>query len=136
MGIEVEGLKEFNAAIRKAVDSDLRKRIGQSNKEIGQLIISKLEPRPVPQAVGQGAGAAIRPSATAREVVLKAGGKHRAKAAPMQQWGRVHVASFGAAPKRPFIMGTAMKHQEEIEKKYLEGVIDAVGPAFYEAKES
>lgn len=131
--IQIDGLEEFNRAIRKAVDQDLRKRIGQANKKIGQLVISKLSPRPVPQAVGQGAGATVRASAAMREVLLKAGGKHRT-AAPFQQWGRTHVASFGAAPKRPFILGTAEQHIDEIEDAYLEGIIEAMEPAFYEAK--
>lgn len=130
--IEVEGLRELNKAIRKAVDTDLPKRMAQANKKIGELVISKLEPRPVPEAVGAGAGSAIRPSASLKGVLIRVGGKHRT-GAPGQQWGRVHVSSIGAAPARPFILGSAAAHEPEIAEAYLEGVIEAMEPAFHEA---
>lgn len=133
--LEVEGLREFNRAVRKSTDRGLKKRIGQSNKEIGRLIISKLKPRPVPQAVGSGAGAAVRPSATAREVVLRVGGKHRTHP-PFQQWGRTHVSSAGGAPPRPFILGTAQDHRKEIEEAYLDGIATAMRPAFHKTEVS
>lgn len=128
--IELDGLKPLMRAVRQSTDKDLKKRMGQSNKEIGKLVISKLEPRPIPQAVGRGAGATVRPSATAREVLLRVGGKHRTRA-PLQQWGRTHVSSFGGAPPRPHILGTAEKHRKEIESKYLDGIATAMKPAFH-----
>lgn len=131
--IEVLGLKELNQAIRRATDQDLRKRVGQANKKIGQLVISKLRPRPVPQAVGTGAGSKVRASATVREVLLRAGGSHRSRP-PLQQWGRNHVTSFGPAPQRPFILGTAQQHSGEIEDAYLKGLAEAMTPAFYKVE--
>src|SRR5690606_36444435 len=67
--IEVEGLKEFNRAVRAAKDKQLDKRIGQANKKIGQLVIDRLSPSPDPRAIGAGRGATVRPSASKREVL-------------------------------------------------------------------
>lgn len=133
--IKVEGLKELNRAIRKANDQGLRKRVGAANKKIGQLVITKLRPRPVPEAVGMGAGSKVRASAAMREVLLRAGGSHRQRA-PLSQWGRSHVASFGPAPKRPFILGTAEAHRREIEAAYMGALADAMEPAFYKVEKT
>lgn len=126
---EVEGLRELNKAVRRASDQGLRKRLGSANKQVGQFIITKLHPRPVPEAVGQGAGATVRPSATMREVLLKAGGKHRTHA-PMQQWGKRQVGS-ASPPQRPFILGTAQRHRREIENEYMKAIREAMQPAFW-----
>lgn len=130
--IEVEGLKDLNRLARRAADSRLPARIGEVNKDIGRLVISHLQPRPVPAAVGEGSGADVRPSATKREVLLRVGGKFRTHA-PMQQWGRRQVRS-AAPPKRPFILGTAERHRKEIEKAYMKGLMEAMSPAFWKAK--
>lgn len=133
--IEVEGLKELNRAVSRAVDRELPKRMGLANKRVGQLVISKLEPRPDPRAVGAGAGSTVRPSATRREVVLRVGGAHRAKGryTKMQPWGKRRVAKPGTrTPARPFIQGTAIRNMAEIEQTWLEAVMDALGPAFFE----
>lgn len=137
--IQVEGYREFVRASRKAVDSELPKRIGQAHKEVGRFIISKLEPPPVPEAVGAGYGAAVRPSATKREVVLMVGGKHRDRGSfeitRMTQWGKRFVGVPGRRhPKRPYIIQTALKHETEIRQKLQDEVLAALHPAFYKAE--
>ncbi|HEX7099661.1 MAG TPA: hypothetical protein VF377_10500 [Acidimicrobiia bacterium] len=131
--IEVEGLRELNRAIRKATDQTLRRRVGAANKKIGQLVITRLRPRPVPEAVGMGGGAQVRASAAMREVLLRAGGSHRVRP-PMQQWGRVAVSSFGPKPKRPFILGTAEAHRRQIETEYMDALAEAMAPAFWKVE--
>jgi len=125
--IELDGLREFNRAVRKSTDRELPKRIGLANKSIGQLVISKL-PSGAPQAVGTGAGAAIRPSATKREVLLRVGGAHRAnraaetgKKTKVFQWGRRAVPPF-IRNSRPHIMGTVNDNRREIEKAYFKAI--------------
>ena len=134
-GIEVVGLKEFQRQVRRSTDKGLPKRLGQANKEIGQLVISKLEPRPDPAAVGRGAGAKVRPSASKREVLLRVGGKHRADHSPQQQWGKRHVGRVGErAPERPYIKRTADSHRKEIGRKWIKAVAQAMKPAFHDTQ--
>lgn len=131
--IEVEGLKEFNQAVRRMRSQALNKRLGQANKKIGQLVIDRLSPRPTPAAVGTGKGASVRPSASKREVLLRVGGSHRPKP-PLSVWGARRVLRVGQpAPDRPFIQGTAERYEDEIGDAYLTALVDAFGPAFYEA---
>jgi hypothetical protein len=130
--IEVEGLWEFQRAARRAVDTELPRRLGQANKDIGRLVISKLRPRPDPRAVGVGAGAAVRPSASKREVLLRVGGKHRAGRTPEMQWGRRPARIPGQRPpKRPYIRETVERHRGEIEDAWLAAVAKAMKPAFH-----
>jgi hypothetical protein len=130
--IEVEGLKEFQRAVRFAADTGLTKELGQANKKIGQLVVDRLSPRPDPAAVGTGAGATVRPSATRREVLLRVGGKHREGRTPIMQWGRRPGPSpFGRRPKRPYIRWTVERHRQEIEREWLKAVAKAMKPAFY-----
>lgn len=134
-GIEVDGLREFNTAVRKAVDSELPKRIGEANKSIGALVVSRLDPRPDPKATGTGSGASVRPSASKREVLLRVGGTHRASGVHTKQqpWGKRRVVPPGTrVPPRPNIQGTALQHQTEIEHAWLQAVSAALGPAFAE----
>lgn len=133
-GIEVDGLRELNLAVRRAVDSDLPKRMGLANKAIGELVISKLSPSPDPAAVGIGAGATVRASASKREVLLRVGGAHRAKP-PLSVWGKRRSIGFGrSVPKRPFITETARRHEDEIADAYLHAVANALSPAFYDTE--
>ena len=128
--IEVEGLKEFQIAARRAVDSDLPKRLGQAHKHIGELVISKLQPRPDPAAVGSGAGSSVRASASKRDVLLRVGGTHRARP-PLSIWGRTRTLRVGqSAPARPYIRGTIDRHQDEIGTAYLEAISQAMSGAF------
>lgn len=129
--IEVDGLKEFQRAVRKSTDTELPKRLGQANKSIGQLVISKLEPKPDPAAVGKGAGSTIRPSASKRDVLLRVGGTHRAGRTPQMRWGKFPGRNArDPAPDRPHIRGTVERHRKEIEKAYLDATQDAMSGAF------
>jgi hypothetical protein len=134
--IEVEGWRELQRAARRAADRDLPKRLGQANKKIGQRFIRDwLEPKPDPAAVGTGAGATVRPSASKREVLLRVGGAHRAGKTPRMQWGRRTARRPGVpAPKRPFIRESAEKHRDEIEQAWLEAVSEAMDPAFWKTE--
>lgn len=127
--LEVDGLREFNRAVRRSVDDDLPKRIGRANKAIGELVITRLRPRPEPAAVGAGRGAEVRASASKREVQLRVGGAHR-KVVPQQQWGKNPVRSFRRAPQRPYIVETADRNYDEISDRYLTAIAAALDPAF------
>lgn len=133
-GIEVDGLKPLQLAVRRSADSDLPKRMGQANKRIGELVISKLQPKPDPSAVGAGAGASVRASASKREVLLRVGGSHRPKP-PLSVWGKRRVLRVGgSAPKRPYITETARRHEDEIGEAYLEAISQAMSGAFYKTE--
>lgn len=127
--LRVEGLQEFQRQVSRAVDRDIPKRIGQVHRDVGQLVISKLRPRPVPEAVGAGRGAAVRPSAARREVTLRVGGAHREKP-PLTQWGKRRLRLFRPAPERPNILGTAVEHRDTIMAMLEDGYIRALKPPF------
>ena len=132
--IQVEGLKEFNAAVRRSADVELPKRIGQANKQIGTLVVSRLNPRPDPRAVGVSTGATVRPSASKREVILRVGGSHRAagRHTKKQQWGRRRVVPVGTrTPARPDIQGTGRANLDQIGQLWLEAISAAMSGAFY-----
>lgn len=130
-GIRVEGVRELTRALNRAGSKDLTKEMGQANKRIGQTIISRLSPKPV--TVGRGAGAKVRPSASARLVQLRAGGAHRNDPENRERWGRAPGSSapaiaavpWGRVPpksrssRRPTIVGTALKVFPRIEDEYL-----------------
>ena len=134
--LDRESWKQFQSAVRRAKDTELPKRIGQANKAIGARFISDwLEPKPDPAAVGLGAGAAVRPSASKREVLLRVGGKHRADHSPQMQWGKRPARVPGQrAPKRPFIRESAERHRDEMYDAWLEAVAEAMAPAFYDTE--
>lgn len=132
--IQVEGFEQFRREARRAADTDLPKRLGQANRDIGRLVISRLQPRPAPAAVGEGAGASVRPSSSKREVLLRVGGKHRAGRAPKAVWGRRKGGDLRRAPARPHIRGTVERHRNEIEQAWLDAVARAMRPAFYETE--
>lgn len=125
--IQVEGLNELVAGIRRA-DPELAKRIGLVHREIGAMVISRLRPAPTPAAVGRGSGASVRPSSTAREVLLRVGGSFRETRA--QQWGRRQQPPFQDTPPRPYIVETARANQDEVEQMFLDGVERALKPPF------
>lgn len=131
--IRVEGLKEFQRASRKAADTELPKRLGQANKELGRKFIDTwLQPKPDPAAVGQGAGATVRPSASKREVLLRTGGKHRAGRTPQAQWGKRRGGDLRNAPARPYIRESVERHRDDIEREWLQGMKQAMDPAFHD----
>lgn len=129
--VRIEGLREFQRAARRAADSDLPRRLGRAHKHIGRLVIARLRPRPTPEAVGKGAGAAVRPSASKREVLLRVGGKHRADHTPYMQWGKRPGRKVERdAPPRPYIRETVERNRDEIETAYLKAVSAAMAGAF------
>lgn len=133
--IQVEGLKEFQRAVRQARDKDLNKRLGQANKHIGQLVIDRLYPNPDPRATGAGKGATVRASASKREVLLRVGGTHRASGryTHMQPWGAKRVVRPGTStPPRPFIQGTGEREFDVIGDAWLDATMAALRPAFAE----
>lgn len=133
--IEVEGLKQFQMAVRRAVSGPLPKEMGEAHREIGELVITKLDPKPDPKAVGSGKGATVRASASKRDVLLRVGGSHRASGehTRKQPWGRLRVVRPGTpAPDRPHIRGTIDKHADEIGDAYLKAISQAMSGAFAE----
>jgi hypothetical protein len=130
--IRVEGLKEFQQAVRRATGGALDKQLGQANKSIGQLVISRLAPSPNVAAVGEGAGAAVRASAAKREVLLRVGGAHRAGRSPQMQWGKKPgPMAFRQRPPRPYIRETVEQNRDAIEQAWLKAISQAMTPAFY-----
>lgn len=123
--VEVEGYKEFQAAARRA-QGDLPKKLGQIHKKIGALVISKLHP----PSVGSGAGARVRPSASKREVLIRVGGGWRNQDPRVLQWGKSQEWPGGHAPDRPDILGTAERHQRQIEEMLLAGIEEHFKPPF------
>lgn len=126
--VEVEGLKEFNQAVRQIKSRELDRQMGQANKRIGELVISRLRPAPDPAAIGVGKGAAVRPSASKREVQLRVGGAHRASGehTKKQPWGARRVVPVGTpVGPRPFIQGTAERNFDDIADAWMDAVMDA-----------
>jgi len=140
--IEISGLKEFQAAARRAVDTELPYRLGQAHKHIGQMVIDRLSPSSDPAAVGKGYGAPVRASATKRSVLLRVGGAHRVSASiPVPTtskdryaygyWGkRAGPLAFQRRPKRPHIRGTIENNRDEIGTEYLKAISAAMSGAF------
>lgn len=136
--IKVENLRELQRAIRKQ-QGEMPKAIGQAHKDIGAMVIGKL-PEGDPHAVGAGSGASVRPSATKREVLLRAGSGARVERASQDgvplhwtQWGRRPVRPF-APDARPYIVGTIEENQDEIEQMFLDEMVKILGPAFFKAE--
>lgn len=129
--IAVEGLDGLNRALRRAETDGIVKAVGRANKRIGRKFIDEwLHPSPKPSAVGAGAGAKVRPSAAKREMKLRVGGKHRAGNTPYMQWGKRPVREPGVrAPERPFIVGSVMRHREQIFDAWLDAISDELREA-------
>ena len=135
--IEVEGLRELQAAIRAQVGK-LPDALGKAHKNVGAFIIGKL-PAGNPNAVGAGTGATVRASATKREVLLMVGTNARTALAEkagvgvaVEQWGRTEVQPFESG--RPYILGTIEENEEAIGQFFLDEVTKALAPAFYSAE--
>lgn len=125
--------KDLQRAIRKSADKDLPKRMGKANKKTGELVISKLQPQPTPRAVGRGRGAAVRPSASKREVLLRVGGAHRGS--HREQWGKnPDLSALPSPPPRPHIRQTVADHRDEIEQFWLAAISKAMSGAFHDTK--
>lgn len=124
--------KRFQREVRRSTDQDLPKKIGQANRHIGALVISRLQPRPDPAAVGEGAGAEVRPSASKREVLLRVGGAHRAGHTPQMRWGkRAGRPIRRQAPERPYIRQTVENNRDDIEQGWLHAISRAMDSAFH-----
>lgn len=123
--IELEGFKEFRGAVKKANGGTLPKELGQAHKEVGKFVIDHLQPKPIPSAVGAGAGAAVRASASKREVLLRVGGAYRP--ANFYQWGRKAVRPQSSG--RPYIVETARANEDEIINMMLKSVNQALKDA-------
>jgi hypothetical protein len=122
-----EGVPELLRAI-KAIEPRLVKQIGQRNKAIGQRIIDKAFPKP--EAVGAGAGAKAKPSAAANVLRIIAGGKHRSQR--VQQWGKRVVPREGV--KRPYIRRSAEEDMPQIEKDYMDALLETARIVGIEAR--
>lgn len=131
-GIKVEGVRDLIRALKQSGETEIPKQMGRENKAIGQIIIDRL--RPLPKTVGRGAGAKVRPSATARLVQLRAGGKHRDtdedgrphsnnREVYRESWGRIWTRR---GRRRPHIVGAAREVMPEIEERYWRGVARAM----------
>lgn len=125
--VQIEGVRELVRLIGK-IDPALRKELGQRNKAIGQRIIDRAFPKPTP--VGAGAGAMPRASATTNVLRIIAGGTHRSR--PVQQWGRRNVSRDGV--ERPYIRRSAETESPQIEKEYLDALLDVARKAGLETE--
>lgn len=135
--IEVEGLKEFQRAVRQAKDKDLNRNLGQANKQVGELVIRRLSPKSDPKAVGVGRGASARSSASKREVLLRVGGAHRSSGVHTrkQPWGAKRVVRPGIpTPDRPYIQKTADDNFDDIGNAWMKATMDALSPAFADGR--
>jgi len=135
--IQVFGLRELQLAIKRQ-QGELPKALGKVHKDIGTFIIGKL-PAADPHAVGSGSGATVRPSATKREVLLRAGsGAREARASgrgvsvKAEQWGSRPVQPY--IKGRPYIVGTIEENEDEIEQRFLDAMTEILGPAFFKAE--
>jgi hypothetical protein len=126
--IEVEGYKELQAAI-KAQQGKLPASLGVAHKAVGNFVIGKL-PAADPHAVGTGSGAAVRASASKRDVIIRVG--HAGREAAKDQWGKKPIQPFVSG--RPHIVGAIEANEEEIAQKFLDEVTKALAPAFYDAE--
>lgn len=134
--VDNDDWKRFQRAVRQSTDRDLPKKLGQANKKVGQRFISDwLDPKPDPAAVGQGAGATVRPSASKREVLLRVGGAHRAGHTPQMQWGKRPGRPIRQqAPPRPYIRESVERRRDEIQQFWLEAISEAMDSAFYDTE--
>lgn len=135
-GIEVEGLEAFQRQVSRAADRDLPKRMQKAHKRVGEFVRQRLQPQPVPTAVGAGRGSSVRLSGSRYSVQLRAGGSHRADQqgpdAPKEPWGARRVGR--PSGERPHIIGTVQEHQSDIEDEYMKAVMQAMDPAFWRAQ--
>lgn len=116
-GVKVSGVPEVARAIGR-IDKGVRKQLGQRNKAIGQRIIDRAYPKPL--AVGEGTGAEPRASAATNVLRILAGGSWRKY--KVQPWGRIPTSREGV--KRPYIRRSAEEDLPNIERDFLDGVLE------------
>lgn len=114
----VTGLDDTRKVIRDVAGKEGQKALGKVHKRIGErILIPALGGKDT--GVGEGRGSKIRPSAASRQVTLRVGGKHRED--KKEQWGQEQV---WPPPDRPHIIGTAVEHQDDIEREYRDGLME------------
>lgn len=116
--LHIEGGRELNKLLRQIGGRELQKELGQVHRRIGQMVIAHVGGAKT--GVGRGAGETIRPSAAAREVLLRVGGSHRSERP--EQWGREQVWPGGLPPVRPHLIEGAREIEDEISEEYLSGI--------------
>jgi hypothetical protein len=126
--IELDGLKDFQRDLKRETGK-LPKALGEAHKNIGRFIIGKI-PTGDPNAVGEGFGSSVRPSATKREVRLMVG--HGGRRRHSYQWGRTVVQPFKSG--RPYIIGTIEDNEKAIIEEFKRQMKLTVGKAFHESK--
>lgn len=99
------------------------KQLGAVHKRVGEIVIARAGGAET--GVGRGTGATIRPSASTRSVVLRVGGRFRARFGNWRQWG---VDQVWPPPERPYILGAAEAAQDEVLDVYLAGVNEIAAP--------
>jgi hypothetical protein len=104
--VRVDGVRELVRAIGR-VEPGLRKELGQRNKAIGQRIIDQAYPKPT------------------NVLRIIAGGSSRTR--PVQQWGRRPADRGGV--KRPYIRRSAEQQMPQIEKEYMDALLDVARKA-------
>jgi hypothetical protein len=125
--VQIEGVRELVRAIGN-IDPALRKELGQRNKAIGQRIIDKAFPKP--EAVGAGTGSKPKASATTNVLRIMAG--HSGRTKHVQSWGKRPTPRDGV--KRPYIRRSAEQDMPQIEKDYLDALLDIARKAGIETE--
>lgn len=125
--VAVEGVRELTRMLGK-IDPGLGKELGQRNKEIGQSIIDRAYPKP--EKVGEGTGAMPRASATKNVLRIMAG--YPSRQHEVQQWGRRPKSRDGV--DRPYIRRSAEDQMPDIQKKYLDALLEVASKAGFETE--
>lgn len=113
----VEGLDDTRKVLRETAGKEGQKALGRTHKRIGTLVIDQAGGKRT--GVGEGAGSTMRPSAAARQVTIRVGGKHRED--EREQWGKRQT---WPPPERPFIIESASEIQDRIEQEYRDGLME------------
>ena len=131
--IQVEGWKPLRRDIRRAVDQDMPRRMGQAHRNVGLYVKRLVDARSDPAAVGAGRGADVRPSSSRREVLVRVG--YGTRKAPVAPWGIRQVQPVGPRPPRPHIVGIINDDRASIEREFFDQVMAAAAPPFYSTSE-
>jgi len=126
IGVRIEGVRELTLLLT-LLKPGLEKELGQRNKALGAKIIAAAFPKPT--SVGAGAGATPRPSASRNVLQIIAGGSWRKH--HVQQWGQQVVPRDNA---RPFILGAGINMLPDIEREYVDALVETAHKAGLEAR--
>ncbi|HWA67160.1 MAG TPA: hypothetical protein VG899_12430 [Mycobacteriales bacterium] len=123
LSVEVEGLKQLAADIRRGRDTDLPKKVKAANKSIAARVVEKAMPN-VPRLSGALAGS-VKALATVTSASVKAGTPSRVPYAGVIHWGwRAHGIT-----SRPFLTDAAASVEASVTADYeqaLQAVIDEI----------